>query len=314
MTERERADEALRDAEERYRVLFEQAPNGIVLIDDQTGRTIEANEAACRQLGYSREEFAALSIADYEARDTPEEIQAHLQKERSTGSDDFETLHRTKNGEIRNVHVWARTVLLGERPAFYCIFEDITAHKQAEHALKEKTDLLSEAESIAGVGSFILDFPTGLWDSSDELDRIFGIDDRYLRSVEGWLALVHPEWQALMSDYLTKDVLGKGIRFDKEYKVVRESDDEERWVHGMARVEWDDRGQPVRMRGTIQDITHSKLAEESRQLQSAALNASAIPMVITDCAGTIAWVNAAFTDCTGRSEEHTSELQSRQHL
>ena len=59
MTERKRVDEALRNAEERYRVLFEQAPTGIVLIDAQTGRTIEANEAACTQLGYSREEFAA---------------------------------------------------------------------------------------------------------------------------------------------------------------------------------------------------------------------------------------------------------------
>jgi PAS domain S-box-containing protein len=301
MTERKPVNEALRNAEERYRVLFEQAPNGIVLIDAQTGRTIEANEAACRQLGYSREEFAALGITDYEARETPEEIQAHLQKVRSAGSDDFETLQRTKNGEIRNIHVWARTALLGERPAFYCIFEDITARTQAERALKENADLLSEAESIAGVGSFILDFPTGLWESSNELDRIFGIDDRYVRSVKGWLALVHPEWQTLMSDYLTNDVLEKGIRFDKEYKIVRESDDEERWVHGMARVEWDDRRQPVRMRGTIQDITERKLAEESRALQSAALNASAIPMVITDRAGTIAWVNAAFTECTGYS-------------
>src|ERR1019366_2221804 len=119
MTERKRVDEALRNAEERYRVLFEQAPTGIVLIDAQTGKTIEANEVACGQLGYSREEFAALSISDYEARGTPEETQAHLQKVRSAGSDDFETLHRTKSGDIRNVHVWVRTVSLDERPPFY---------------------------------------------------------------------------------------------------------------------------------------------------------------------------------------------------
>ncbi len=301
MTERKRVDEALRNAEERYRVLFEQAPTGIVLIDAQTGKTIEANEAACTQLGYTRKEFAALRIFDFEARETVAETEVHIGKVRSAGSDDFETLQRTKSGDIRNVHVWVRTVSLGERPALYCIFEDITARKQAESALRENAASLREAESIAGVGSFVLDFSTDLWRSSNELDRILGIDDRYVRSVEGWLALVHPEWNSLMSDYLTNDVLGKGIRFDKEYKVVRESDDEERWVHGMGRVEWDDRGQPVRMRGTIQDITERKLAEESRQLQSAALNASAIPMFITDCAGTIAWVNAAFTDCTGYS-------------
>ena len=71
LTAHEGADEALRLAEARYRILFEQSPNGIVLIDVETRKTIEANAAACAQLGYTREEFAALEVSDYEARETP---------------------------------------------------------------------------------------------------------------------------------------------------------------------------------------------------------------------------------------------------
>jgi PAS domain S-box-containing protein len=299
MAERKRMEEALRNAEARYRALFEQSPNAIVLIDVETGKTIEANEIAYKQLGCTREEFAALGISDYEAGETLEETQKHMQKVRSDGSDDFETLQRTKNGEIRNVHVLARTVLLGERTAFYCIFQDITERRQAENALRESEKSLREAQTIAGLGSYVMDISTGLWKGSDELDRIFGIDDRYVRSVEGWLALVHPEWQALMNAYLTNDVLGKRIRFDKEYKIVRKNDNEERWLHGLGDLEFDDRGQPVKMRGTIQDITERKLADESRQVQSAALNAVANAIVITDRSGTIEWVNRAFTALTG---------------
>jgi PAS domain S-box-containing protein len=152
VTERKQAAEALRSAEARYRVLFEESPHGVLLIDAETGKTLEANETAHKQLGYTREEFAALRISDYEALETPEDSQAHIQKVRSEGSDDFETLHRTKNGEIRNVHVWTKTLPLGERLAFHCIFEDITERKRAEEALfSEKAFSEAMLDSLPGI-------------------------------------------------------------------------------------------------------------------------------------------------------------------
>ena len=61
-----------RNAEARYRILFEQSPNGIVLVDTETGKTVEANETAYQQLGYTRDEFAELRISDYEVEENPE--------------------------------------------------------------------------------------------------------------------------------------------------------------------------------------------------------------------------------------------------
>ena len=143
---------ALKDAEIRYHVLFEQSPYGILLVHPETGSVIEANEITSRQLGYTRDEFAGLKISDYEATEDPAEVAGHMQKIVGEGSDDFETLHRTKSGEIRNIHVWVKTLSLDDHVYFYTIFQDITERKrmeEANEAYSREITLLEERQRIA---------------------------------------------------------------------------------------------------------------------------------------------------------------------
>ena len=73
ITERKRIEQSLQEELTLRRILFEQSPDGIVIIDPATARFLDFNAAAHRQLGYSREEFAQLSIMDVEAMETPSE-------------------------------------------------------------------------------------------------------------------------------------------------------------------------------------------------------------------------------------------------
>ena len=68
---RKQAEQALREAELRYRILFEQSPEAIVVLDPQTMLPLEFNDEACRQLGYSRGEFAKLSLLDHSCETQP---------------------------------------------------------------------------------------------------------------------------------------------------------------------------------------------------------------------------------------------------
>jgi PAS domain S-box-containing protein len=140
--------------------------------------------------------------------------------------------------------------------------QDVTDRIKAETALSESEKLLRESQEVAMLGSYVFYISKGLWVSSEVLDTIFGIDKDFERSVEGWSSIVHPEWQQTMVDYLTDDVIGKKGRFDKEYKIIRKNDGEERWVHGFGELELNSQGQPIKMIGTIQDITDRKKAEE----------------------------------------------------
>jgi diguanylate cyclase (GGDEF)-like protein/PAS domain S-box-containing protein len=160
--------------------------------------------------------------------------------------------------------------LNGEVIGLFGVARDITGQMATETALRESEESLREAQSIAGLGSYVVNVGTGLWTSSDVLDQLFGIDKDYVRSVEGWAALVHPDDRAEMVAYFANDVLGKGEPFDKEYRIICRSDRAVRWVHGQGRLEFDGQGRPVKMFGTIRDITERKQVEaelrESKEL------------------------------------------------
>ncbi|MEI7938735.1 MAG: PAS domain-containing protein [Verrucomicrobiota bacterium] len=144
------------------------------------------------------------------------------------------------------------------RRALFSAAED---ERETMTALRESEKSLKEAQRIARLGSYVLNIPSGLWTSSELLDTIFGIDAAYDRSVAGWAALIHPEDRTMMGDYFRNEVLAQGQPFDKEYRIVRHDDQAERWVHGYGKLEFDAEGHPLKMHGTIQDVTERRQAQ-----------------------------------------------------
>lgn len=127
----------LLQSEERYRAMFEQATDSILLIEPYTGRIEQFNDRSCEALGYTREEFKKLRLKDIEAKESPEEIGRHIKKIIRQGDDFFETKHKTKNGEIKDVLVSVKIISVGGRKINQAIFRDITEQKKAEEKLRE---------------------------------------------------------------------------------------------------------------------------------------------------------------------------------
>ncbi len=118
-----------------YRTIFEQSPDGVLIIDTQ-GRIVEFNEAAHVQLGYSHEEFARLSLADIDPYETPEQIGASIEEVLTKGRADFEVKHVTRDGQIRDVYVITKAIAVQEGIFFLTIWRDITERKRTEESLR----------------------------------------------------------------------------------------------------------------------------------------------------------------------------------
>ncbi|MCW2311813.1 bifunctional diguanylate cyclase/phosphodiesterase [Rhodoferax antarcticus] len=194
----------------------------------------------------------------------------------------------------------------------------LDTRKLAEQKLVEREFLLRESQRVGRIGSYALDLATNQWISSEVLDQIFGLELQDQRSKASWSALVHPEDRAGMLHYLLHDVVEMRKPFDREYRVVRPIDGDTRWVWGLGELSFNELDQPVKMIGTVQDITERKKAEVRQQLAASVFTHAREGITITDPSGTIIDVNDMFTQITGYSRkealgQNPRFLQSGRH-
>ncbi|MCE5250019.1 PAS domain S-box protein [bacterium] len=135
ITERKHAEEALRESEERYRNLFNNAWDGIFIVDRKTGNILASNPVASKLYGYSREELLRMTIYDVSAE--PEKTTAAIH---DGITQIVSRLHRKKDGTIFPVEITGSYFTESGHELYTVFIRDITKRKQAEETLKDSEE------------------------------------------------------------------------------------------------------------------------------------------------------------------------------
>ena len=178
----------------------------------------------------------------------------------------YELELKTIRKDGSNGWMWVRGEAIsnekGQIEGLWGAAQDISSHKVSQAQLAEalaisaqNEQFLIDSQDIGNLVSYIYDLEKDCWSSSIKLDEIFGIDESFDRSSKGWKSIIHPDHQEEMLSYLFEHVIRDGNAFNKEYRIIRVSDVQTRWVHGRGKLTYTEAGLPKSMIGTIQDVT-----------------------------------------------------------
>ncbi len=264
VVERKRMEMALRESEERYRILVENSLTGIFVHQD--GKFVYMNRRASESLGYSENELIGKSVWDLVAPEDREmtrgRVSARLQGEKAPSHYQVRVL--TRNGEIRWIEALATEIEHNGRPATLANVVDITDRKHAEEALRESEALLRSTQQIARIGSWQLDLTTNRLTWSDEVYRIFGVESHeFSATYEGFLERVHPDDRAAVDAVYSASVREGRDSYEIEHRIVTKDSGEVRHVHEKCGHFRDSIGSIIRSVGMVQDITERKEAEKA---------------------------------------------------
>jgi PAS domain S-box-containing protein len=143
-SERITAEKALREREEIYRSIVSNAQDGICLIDPESLEFIEINDGGLRGLGYTREEFPGMTLADIQAALSEAETRAVVESTLASGSIVVENRHRRKDGSIQFARISAAAITIGSKKLVSSIWQDITEEKLILAELEQHREHLEE--------------------------------------------------------------------------------------------------------------------------------------------------------------------------
>jgi diguanylate cyclase (GGDEF)-like protein/PAS domain S-box-containing protein len=263
ITQKKEYENTLLTREREYRTLTENSPD-VIIRYNLSGERIYINPIGEQLFGRSASEIVgkkATEISPIPAETAfMEKFREVILTKKSIETETEFTIHGGNKG-------WGLMRIVpefdseGNVISVLTIGRDITKRKRSEIQLQYKEERLREAQKIAKIGSWEVEYPELYFTWSDEIFRIFEIDpETSSPSYDHYLNAIHPDDRTYVIQ-THSEVLKKKIPYDAVHRLLM-SDGRIKYVHERALTIYDEEDMPIRTVGTIQDITEQKKTEK----------------------------------------------------
>jgi PAS domain S-box-containing protein len=306
ITERKRAEESLRESEEKFAKAFHNTPSLKIITTLKEGRIIEINDVYCRVIGYKREELIGHTAIELNLWDDHEQRKGIIEKIKEKGEvTGIEVKLRTKSGEVRTVELSMAKVMLKNESCLLAIAMDITERKKAEEALRESEERFRIASQIASDVVYERDLQTGIATFYGDIDSHLGYEPGgYPRTMEGWREHVHPEDLALI-ERQSIDQLKPGASYSIEYRMRKKDGTYVTWLDRIMVICDEETGKPLKFIGAATDVTERKKAQEKHQT---ILKTARDGFWVVDLNGKLLEVNDSYCQMLGYTREELMKM------
>jgi len=310
LAERKKAENALRESEERFRRVTQSA-NDAIITTDSKGLVLGWNYGAEKIFGYAEAEIMGQKltlIVPYKFEKLHEEGM-----ERISAGGEHHVIGRTvelvglhKNGNEFPIELSLAEWENASGMFFTGIIRDISERKKMEDALNTTLAELERSQAIAQVGNWKLDLSTRIFTASSEGLRLFGLEPKTEPKFQDVSDCIHPDYLALVSETLKKALLTKQ-KYSVEFLIHKKNTGELRHILSIGEVECGPDGNPTALIGVNQDITKqvkaSNALRESEQKYRDIFNTVQDVFYQTDLEGTIIDISPSIYRFLGFGQE-----------
>ncbi|MBI4697403.1 MAG: PAS domain S-box protein, partial [Nitrospirae bacterium] len=263
ISERKQAEEALSESKEQYRILFDLANEGIMLLLDN-GRLVAVNESFARMHGYSIKEMQNMSLTDLDAPETAQMVPERMRRLRAGEALTFNVEHYHKDGHIFPLEVSASLISSGGRSFFQCFHRDITERKKNEELLQQSeeryrriTDNITDyIYSVRVENGKVIDTI-----HNDACISVTGYSEKeFANDPYLWIRMVAKEDQHLVKRQ-AEQILS-GIKPQPIVHRIIKKNGPARWVENTIVPHYDSNGILISYDGIIRDITEQRDLEK----------------------------------------------------